>query len=207
VVEPPITHDVPQRPDCTCLRVPCAEHHAAHPREHGRARAHRARLQGDGERATDQLPVAEHLAGPSQGDHLGMRRRVVVRLPLVVRLRDHRTGRVEDDRTDWHLAQVERGMRDDERRPDGGAGGGSHARSASNWSTQPAFSHTATSTSTGNVPWCTHMAMRSLATVPRSLTMSASPKGALSCTGGTSSSSGSGMAETASRSSAMISAS
>ena len=52
------------------------------------------------------------------------------------------------------------------------------ARRSSNRSPQPAFSHTATSTSTGRVPSRPHRSSRSAAGVPRSSAIAGSPNGA-----------------------------
>jgi len=56
VIEPAVPDYVPQRPDGASLRIPGPEHHPAHPGQHERPRAHRARLHGDHQGAAGQLP-------------------------------------------------------------------------------------------------------------------------------------------------------
>ena len=59
VVEPPVAHDVPQRADRAGLGVVGAVDQPVDPGEHQGARAHRARLEGDHQRAAGQPPLAQ----------------------------------------------------------------------------------------------------------------------------------------------------
>src|SRR5579875_2809325 len=94
VVESPIAQQFPHRTGGTCFRVPRAEHHARHPRQHQRTRAHRARFERHRKRAADELPRAERGPGPTQREDLRVPGRVGVRLPGITATADHRTGRI-----------------------------------------------------------------------------------------------------------------
>lgn len=90
----------------------------------GGARAHRARLQGDDQRAVGQPPAARTGGGPAQGEDLGVRRRVAVRLPLVVGGREQTAVRVEDDGAHRDVAAASRPLGLGEGLPHGGFPGG-----------------------------------------------------------------------------------
>ena len=59
MIQPGILHEVPQRSREARLRIGGAEHDPVQPRQHGGTGAHRARLQGDRERAAVEAPRSE----------------------------------------------------------------------------------------------------------------------------------------------------
>ena len=80
VVEPAVADDVPERPDGTGLVVVRPEDEAVHPRQHQRAGAHRARLEGHDQGAAGEPPLPDGRGGRAQRDHLGVAGRVAVAL-------------------------------------------------------------------------------------------------------------------------------
>ena len=57
VVQPTVTHNVPQGADSTRPRLPSPEDDTGHARQHGSTSAHGAGLDGDGQRAAVQAPA------------------------------------------------------------------------------------------------------------------------------------------------------
>jgi predicted enzyme related to lactoylglutathione lyase len=110
VVEPRLRKDVEDRAGRTRLRVGRAEDDARHAREHDRAGAHRARLERDVEHRVEHAPGAEHAAGLAQRDELGVCRRVLTQLALVVGGGDD-LAVAHDDRADRDVVVVQRRLR------------------------------------------------------------------------------------------------
>ena len=74
---------VAERAGVAGLGVGGAEHDPIEPREHGRAGAHRARLERDVQRASVQPPRTRRRGGGAEREDLGVRRRVPGELALV----------------------------------------------------------------------------------------------------------------------------
>ena len=105
VMKAAVPHEVPGRTRCAVVIVPCAEHEAREARHHDSARTHRARLEGDDERATPKTPVAQHLGRTAQRKDLGMSCRVACSLSLIAGRRDDLATRIKDDGTDGDIAR------------------------------------------------------------------------------------------------------
>jgi hypothetical protein len=114
VVEPRLGEDVEDAARRARLRVGRRVDHARHAREDDRARAHRARLERHVERAVEDAPRAEVRGGGAQGEHLGVRGRVLAQLALVVAGADH-LAVVDDDGADRDVVVRERQLRLGER--------------------------------------------------------------------------------------------
>src|ERR1035437_2674546 len=71
VIEFWIAQQIPHRPRHPRLLIPCPEPPAIQPREHDRARAHRARLEGHVEGAPRKPLVAKDRRGGLDGEELG----------------------------------------------------------------------------------------------------------------------------------------
>src|SRR5439155_12270720 len=100
---PGVLQQVPERAGEAGLRVWRAEHDPRDPSEDRRARAHRAGLQRDVQRAALQAPLSERPGGGPDREDLGMRSRVAEALALVPGRaerpfvpRDHRPDRDVD---------------------------------------------------------------------------------------------------------------
>ena len=129
VVETTVADDVPEAADGAGLVVVRREHDALDPGQHGRARAHGARLERHHERAALQPPLTPLRRRDPQRDDLGVAGGVVRRLPHVVARAEHPAVGIEDDGAHRHVAGRERCPRLVEREPhrvaptgDGGVG-------------------------------------------------------------------------------------
>jgi len=69
-----------------------------------RAGAHRARLQGNNQRAIGKIPRTKRPSGLRHGLDLGVRQRIGVRLAQITATANHRSPSVKHDGTDRHLA-------------------------------------------------------------------------------------------------------
>ena len=90
VVESAILRDEEQRAGGAGLRVHGSEHEPLQSRKDDRPCTHRARLKSDVERALAEAFLTDGLTGRSDGDHLGVSRRVV-------QLLDHVPTAPDDD--------------------------------------------------------------------------------------------------------------
>ena len=104
VVEAGVAQDIAHGARGPGLGVPGAEDDAVDAGGHDRPRAHGAGLQGDDQRATDQVPALEGAGGVAQGDDLGVPSGVAVLLAAVPALADDPAQRVEHDGPDGHVA-------------------------------------------------------------------------------------------------------
>src|SRR5216684_3538253 len=91
--EPAVVQHVPQRARRAGPRVGGSVHQPAKPRGANRSRAHRARLQGDDQRAPGQPPAAQRACRRADRHDLGVRRGITVGLAAV--------PGAGDDRADW----------------------------------------------------------------------------------------------------------
>ena len=119
MIEPAVPHQVPSGARCSILIIPGTEDEPRNSRHHDRARAHRAGLERDDERAPFESPLTEHLSCRSQHEDLGVSRRVASPLTLIAGGRDHRAIGIEDDGTDRYIASSPRLRRLSERQPHG----------------------------------------------------------------------------------------
>ena len=99
-----VARNVPNRTACTQLGIPRAEHDSSDMRLQARAGAHRARLQGNNQRAIGKIPRTKRPSGLRHGLDLGVRQRIGVRLAQITATADHRSPSVKHDGTDRHLA-------------------------------------------------------------------------------------------------------
>ena len=76
--------------------------------------AHRTRLLRHVKIAIDQTPIASRLFGLSQREHLGVGRRVMEKLDLIVSASDNFSG-ADDDTADWNLVSLARLFRKPQR--------------------------------------------------------------------------------------------
>ena len=123
------------------------EHQPPHPRRHDRARAHRAGLQRDDQRAAGQPPLADDRCRPTQRQHLRVRRRITREFTLVASAGDDGAVTVEHDGTDRHvpmpLSQGGLDQREAHRLMPPGAHGQSSNASAARSNSAPIFSFSA----------------------------------------------------------------
>ena len=98
-----VTRNVPNRTACTQLGIPRAEHDSSDMRLQTRAGAHRARLQGNNQRAIGKIPRTKRPSGLRHGLDLGVRQRIGVRLAQITATANHRSPSVKHDGTDRHL--------------------------------------------------------------------------------------------------------
>ncbi len=68
-----------------------------------RAGTHRARLQGNDQRAIGKIPRTKRPSGLSHGLDLGVRQRIGMRLAQIAPPTNHRSPSVKHDGTDRHL--------------------------------------------------------------------------------------------------------
>lgn len=99
-----VARNVPNRTACTQLGIPRAEHDSSDMRLQARAGAHRARLQGNNQRAIGKIPRTKRPSGLRHGLDLGVRQRIGVRLAHITATADHRSPSVKHDGTDRYLA-------------------------------------------------------------------------------------------------------
>ena len=115
---PTVAQHVPQRPGRAGARLPRAEHHPGDPGQPDRARAHGARLHGDGQRAAFQPPLPLHGGRGAQGEDLGVRGGVAERLAGVAGGGELAPLGVDDDGADRHVTGAGRGGGDRQGPPD-----------------------------------------------------------------------------------------
>ena len=186
VVEPPVAHHVPHRPGRPGLRDPRRRTPGATTRASTAAPAHM--VHGSSVTASVQ-PVScqEPSEAPARAARSPRRARSgrASASRSLCAMPDDRSVCVEDDgadrdvgRTYGAASHLQRGVHRREVAAAGLHGLRRQARRSSNRSPQPAFSHTATSTSTGSVPSWPHRSSRSAAGVPRSSAIAGSPNGA-----------------------------
>ena len=99
-----VTRNVPNRTACTQLGIPRAEHDSTNMRLQARAGAHRARLQGNNQRAIGKIPRTKRPSGLRHGLDLSVRQRIGMRLTQITPPTNHRSPSVKHDGTDRHLA-------------------------------------------------------------------------------------------------------
>src|SRR5262245_11131413 len=110
VVEALLVHDVEDRTAGAGDRVVGAVDDAGDARVDQRARAHGARLERHVNFRAFQAPVLERLGGLGDGDHLGVGRRVVEGLDLVVGPAEDMAF-MDDDGADGDFARLRRALR------------------------------------------------------------------------------------------------
>ncbi len=98
-----VTRNVPNRTACTQLGIPRAEHDSSDMCLQTRAGAHRARLQGNNQRAIGKIPRTKRPSGLRHGLDLGVRQRIGMRLTQITPPTDHSSPSVKHDGTDRHL--------------------------------------------------------------------------------------------------------
>ena len=103
VVQPLVLEEVQYGAGPTRFGVGTPVHDTGDPRQHQRAGAHDTRLNRDVERGIRQPPSAQARPGLAKHQDLGMGRRVLPALPLVVGLGDHDAVHGQDG-TDRDLA-------------------------------------------------------------------------------------------------------
>ena len=110
VVEARVGEEVVPAPERSGLGIIGAEDHLADACVDERSRAHRARFEGDDERATVESPAAERSGGIAQGEDLGVSGRVVREFAFVVATSEDRAGiDAYDDRANGHIVMLEGG--------------------------------------------------------------------------------------------------
>ncbi len=117
MVEAGVPQDVAHGTRGPGLRVPRREDDTIDPRLHDRTRTHRARLQGDHQRAAHQIPTVQPTPGITQSDDLGVGGRVVVAFALVPPLPDGAPSRVQDHGTDGNVTALPRLVRKEQGTP------------------------------------------------------------------------------------------
>src|SRR5690348_10241413 len=111
MIQLPMADDVTDRTSHAGFLIPRTEYQSIEPREDDRAGAHRARLEGYVQRAIVEAPAPKHSGGLTNGEHLGVRCRVLIALCPVCCLCEEPTV-ANDDGTDRNVAG-RRGFRRD----------------------------------------------------------------------------------------------
>src|SRR5690606_15907667 len=190
VVEPGVAQEVPQGTRGPRLGLPRAEDDFAHPGEHRRARAHRARFQGHHEGAVFEPPaVAVAGGGLAEGEDLGVGGGVGEGFAPVRRGRELAAVGTVDDGADREVVPgVRRSLQGTAHAAfvDLASGVPHRGRGAqatltdSRASVKPRTSATSEITSEGIMPSLAHNASRVAPGTPRSPRRSASPTGSAS---------------------------
>ena len=105
-----VLRQIIQTARAAAARVVSAEKNLVYAGHRNRAGAHRARFQRHHQRAALQPPPPQRRRRTAERKHLGVRRRVAGRLPLVPRPRDD-VPLVHNDRADRHFARKLRLLR------------------------------------------------------------------------------------------------
>ena len=101
-----VAQDVAQGASGTCLRVPRAEDNAVDAGGENGTRAHRARFEGDDERAARQTPGSPGATSLTQRDNFGVTSGIVVRLAAVPPAADDPAVFVDDDGPDGDISRL-----------------------------------------------------------------------------------------------------
>ena len=88
MVEPFLANEIVERSGSPGFRIHCADDEVLDTSEDNRSRAHRARFEGDGERAAAQVPAASNTGRFPQSEDFGVRGWVFVRFPTVAGARN-----------------------------------------------------------------------------------------------------------------------
>jgi hypothetical protein len=118
VVEAALAKDVEHRTGGPCFLVPCPEDHTGNSCQDNGSGAHGTGLQGHHESAVRQPPAVTGAAsrrsqrlqtggGLTDRNHLGVRRRITVRLPFVPPGTQHLAVGPHDDGADRHVLSVQ----------------------------------------------------------------------------------------------------